>query len=323
MDHAHEWTDREIERLEKRMRREYAQAAREMRKKQEKALSRYAKELEAREKALDATREAKLAHEAWLRGQATGDARIQEMVEELSQAAHAANVRAAEIASGRLADVYAENANWAMFSVERAAGVRTSFSLVNRDAVERLMVANVKNDPIIPEVPDRMAVDKARDIAWNRRKFTSAVTQGIMQGEGPRGIVARTAEIFNSNGSAAMRAARTAVTGAQNAGRTASYRRANEMGLDVEREWVATQDDRTRDTHAELDGEVRKVGEAFSNGCRYPGDPSGDPGEVWNCRCTIAPVVDGRKAVSDYDSLPDDMTYDEWKRYVEGERWRT
>lgn len=88
------------------------------------------------------------------------------------------------------------------------------------------------------------------------------------------------------NMSASMRYARTMTTAAQNAGRMDSYKKAQDMGIDLERNWMATLDGRTRDSHRAIDGEHRPIGKAFSNGCRYPGDPEGEPGEVYNCRCT-------------------------------------
>ena len=59
------------------------------------------------------------------------------------------------------------------------------------------------------------------------------------------------------------------------------------MGIEIQKEWVCTHDDRTRPSHLELDGERRDLDEEFSNGLQYPGDPNGDPSEVYNCRCTL------------------------------------
>lgn len=52
------------------------------------------------------------------------------------------------------------------------------------------------------------------------------------------------------------------------------------------KQWDAALDSRTRDSHARLDGEIRELDEKFSNGLMFPGDPSGRPEEVINCRCT-------------------------------------
>ena len=61
------------------------------------------------------------------------------------------------------------------------------------------------------------------------------------------------------------------------------------------KEWMAVQDDRTRDDHADADGQVVKMDEAFDVGGEdldYPGDPDGSAENVINCRCTLLPVLD-------------------------------
>jgi uncharacterized protein with gpF-like domain len=56
-------------------------------------------------------------------------------------------------------------------------------------------------------------------------------------------------------------------------------------------EWLTARDDRVRDSHQELDGEVAAVGDRFSNGLLYPLDPAGPPEEIVNCRCVALPVA--------------------------------
>jgi SPP1 gp7 family putative phage head morphogenesis protein len=58
----------------------------------------------------------------------------------------------------------------------------------------------------------------------------------------------------------------------------------------VKHMWSATQDERTRDSHFYLNGEVRNVGEEFAKNLRFPGDPNAPAEEVINCRCTTVPV---------------------------------
>ncbi|MDO8614630.1 MAG: phage minor head protein, partial [Dehalococcoidia bacterium] len=59
----------------------------------------------------------------------------------------------------------------------------------------------------------------------------------------------------------------------------------------VVRVWRATQDERTRDTHAEMDGQERGLDEPFESPSgailMYPGDPAAPPAEVINCRCVL------------------------------------
>lgn len=314
-DQAHEWTDKEIARFERRARSEYRKAAMEMREKQEAFLADYGRRRDA---FMRAHREGKVSSEdvrKWRSREAALSARLSDMVDQLSASASAANARAMNAANGLVASVYAENIAWGAYEVERAAKVGTPFSLVSSEAVEHLIRSGVRNTPIIPEVPNRLAVNKARDIAWNRRKFTSAVTQGILQGESVPHIVRRTTSIYNSNMSAAFRAVRTACTSAQNAGRQASFERAEAMGIKLNKRWMATKDAHTRDSHKALDGQEVPTKEPFDSEhgpIDYPGDPAADPAEVWNCRCTMTSVQ-----VEDSSGLPRDasaasMGFAEW-----------
>ena len=64
----------------------------------------------------------------------------------------------------------------------------------------------------------------------------------------------------------------------------------NEVGVEYT-QWIAADDDRTRESHLEVDGEIIPLGGKYSNGLEYPGDTNG-PIEEWiNCRCSNAPFV--------------------------------
>ena len=65
-----------------------------------------------------------------------------------------------------------------------------------------------------------------------------------------------------------------------------AQQRAKGIGADVVKQWDATLDSRTRESHAAVDGEIREIDKPFSNGLMFPGDPSGAAAEVCNCRCT-------------------------------------
>lgn len=65
---------------------------------------------------------------------------------------------------------------------------------------------------------------------------------------------------------------------------------ASEKPYETTKRWIAVEDKRTRlaHTHAGVDGEVRDLDQAFSNGLQFPGDPSGPAAQVINCRCTMS-----------------------------------
>lgn len=313
MDRAHRWTDEQIEALERRMSREYGTAVREMRTKLDKFLAKYEEGLAKRTAKLDGTPEARKALEAWERDQAMDRRYLEGMVESLSRDATEATQRAMALVEDRLPSIYAENANWAAFEVDRAARLDTRFDLQDESTVRELMG---RGERLFE--PPRPNAAKVR--AWTEQKLTAAVTQGILQGESIPHIAQRMAEVYGSDRAAAVRAARTACTGAENAGRVSSYERAEEMGIEMRQEWMATLDERTRETHVLLDGERVEVGDPFvtANGdeLRFPGDPQGPPEEVYNCRCTLVAAIDGidQSAAARFDRLPDDMSYEDWKQ---------
>jgi hypothetical protein len=107
----------------------------------------------------------------------------------------------------------------------------------------------------------------------------------------------------------AIRAARTAVTAAENGGRTASYKLAADRGIELTREWIATKDARTRHSHGAADGQRVGVDEPFTVGgekLMFPGDASlGASGRnLYNCRCTIKAMVKGHERTRE--------TYEQW-----------
>jgi hypothetical protein len=60
--------------------------------------------------------------------------------------------------------------------------------------------------------------------------------------------------------------------------------------------WRTAHDNRVRDTHRAMDGQVKKQGQPFITGggalLLYPGDPSGPAEEVIGCRCFREPRID-------------------------------
>jgi HK97 family phage portal protein len=111
--------------------------------------------------------------------------------------------------------------------------------------------------------------------------------EGVRLGESVDKIAARVAEVFDTQRFRAYRIARTEVAESFNSGRFATMKEAG-----VERiEWLSARDDRVRDSHEEVDGEVIVLGDKFSNGLLYPLDPAGPPEEIVNCRCVSVPVA--------------------------------
>lgn len=316
-DYAHEQTDKMIERLEDELRREYSRAARETQQK----LNDYLKAFRQKDK----ERQAQVArgelsldeYKRWRQGQILMGKRWRAMQRTLSEDMHNVNDIAMSIVRGHLPEVYALNYNWGTFEVETKTMIDTSYVLYDRQTVERLFRENPELLPAAaPKSKTAQLLAANKDLRWNRQRIQSELLQGILQGEAISDIARRMQNVTNSNYKAAVRNARTMYTGAQNAGRVDSYKRAEKMGIEMEEQWVATLDSRTRDSHRLLDGKRIAVGGTFPNGCRFPGDPKGKPEEVYNCRCTLISNSKGLEHDLSGRSLAklDGKSYEEWKQ---------
>ena len=57
--------------------------------------------------------------------------------------------------------------------------------------------------------------------------------------------------------------------------------------------WIATGDNRTRESHQNVNGELVPLDKPFSHGLMYPGDPMGSANEIVNCRCAMTTEIIG------------------------------
>ena len=94
-------------------------------------------------------------------------------------------------------------------------------------------------------------------------------------------------QVFGTN---EARAATIAQTETAKAVGTAREIQMVEAGV-TEHQWVSNRDAAVRDSHRELDGEVRRIGEAFKPNLKRPNDPDGPASETINCRCVAKPIV--------------------------------
>ena len=91
----------------------------------------------------------------------------------------------------------------------------------------------------------------------------------------------------------ALRIARTEVVAASNQGAMAGARA---LDVPLQKYWIPTYDERTRDTHLPMEQQnPKEMDEAFMVGGVWPAECPGDPDlpaeEVINCRCTISFLV--------------------------------
>lgn len=311
MDSMHQATDKRIKMLENRLAKEYKQAEREMKRKAKEFMASFKKKDIAKKKLVDNGELTKFEWIEWRKRQLFMSDLMQKKTDIMTQQLMQTNLQATNIVNGQLAEVYAKHYNFAFYQLEKGLGINTSFTLYDANTVERLASKN-------PRLLPKKKLNTAKDAAWSKRKINNAIMQGVLQGEPLDDIAERLSKVAEMSWSAAVRTARTAMTGAQNAGRLDSLKRAEDMGIKVHKQWMATLDEHTRESHAEIDGESVPVDEPFSNGLMYPADPDGDPAEVYNCRCTmVGDLVDYNEEYERYDNIEgepiENMTYKEWE----------
>ena len=307
-------TEAELNRLEKKLTKVYTQASNEVQQKLDDYLKQFKiEEKEWRQKLNDGDI-TKAKFQKWYSNKVMNAERWAAMRDTLAEDLANVNVMANDLVRDSMLHTFAINHNYGTFEIEDGLSINTSYTLYNADTVANL----IKNDP---DILKRPSLDINLDKRWNKKLFQSQITQGILQGESIDNLAKRVAlGTTKQDKNAAIRNARTSTTCAQNAGRTQSYQRAVNMGIELYQVWLAALDSRTRSSHRHMDGEKVKVVKGkqvkFSNGLRYPADPDGRAEEVWNCRCTLVTSFDENEDFTDIKDRAnklDEQSYDEWK----------
>lgn len=323
-DAAHLQTDKELAKLEKRIAKIYKEAADDLQKTIDDYFAKFAKR-DAKQKArLDAGEITEQEYKQWRLAQMGRGERFKALQSRVAERYTEANETAVRYVNDATPGIYSLNRNYSAYTIEKVAG-NVGFDLWDEQTVKRLIVDNPE---LMPYYPPEKALNRGIDLAYGKRQISASVTSSILQGKSiPRIAKDLQTRMSEMNKSSAVRTARTAVTGAQNAGRMDSYVAAEKMGIKVRKEWLATIDGRTRHSHAMLDGKVVDKDKKFENGCMFPGDPNGPPWEVYNCRCALIAAVDGvdtsnaqrrvRNPETGKNELVSDMTYSEWAGWKE------
>ena len=286
-DKAHRLTDEKLEEMEKRLSAIYSRAEKEIQKTADEYFSKFAKQDEAKRKLLEQGKITEEEYTKWRKGKVMYGKRFTEMKEQCAKQLLNVNKTAIAYINGELPEVYALNYNAIESAVDGIGGY--SFTLADADTVRNLAVTDTSLLPY-------KEIDPAKDIPWNMKKINAETLQGILQGESMDKIAKRIMNVQEMNKTQAIRSARTIVTGAENKGRQDSYKRAEEDGIVMKREWIATNDSRTRHWHAELDGVEVDIDEPWVNEygeIMFPGDPAADPANTYNCRCSMSAKVIG------------------------------
>ena len=318
-DLAHAKTDEKLEEIEKRLSDIYSRAEKEIQKTIDDYFAKFAKR-DAKQKArLEAGEITEQEYKQWRLAQMGRGERFKALQKRVAERYTKANQTAVSYVNDATPGIYSLNRNYSAYTIEKVAG-NVGFDLWDEQTVKRLIVDNPE---LMPYYPPEKALNRGIDLAYGKRQISASVTSSILQGKSIPGIAKDLqTRMSDMNKSSAVRTARTAVTGAQNAGRMDSYVAAEKMGIKLKKSWLATIDGRTRHEHALLDGQTVDTDKPFKvDGYElmFPGDPSGPAHLTYNCRCTMIAEVEGADTSNakrrDRDGVIPDMTFKEWEKW--------
>lgn len=322
MDLGRKMTDSLLRKLEKRIQAEYTQAEKELREKMDDYFKRFRTKDAIKRSQLTRGVITEQEYKAWLTGQIAVGKQWQMMVDTVATDLQNRSKIAKSITNEYLPEVYSLSMNFATFDIEKKLKIDTSFTLYSREAVERIL----RDNPMLLPPPGKKMKNKistGQAIKWRKGQIQSVVTQSIIQGESIPNMATRISNtLCVADRKVAIRYARTAATGAENAGRIDAFHRMQSLGIPVKKTWLAVLDGRTRHAHRELDGVTVPTDKPFHNSLgkiMYPGDPEASGSNIWNCRCMLVSDIEGFE--TDWTNLSlrhtsklGDMSYAEWKK---------
>jgi len=206
-----------------------------------------------------------------------------------------------------------------VYELEMKSDTLLGFGGVNRRAIEQALAVSLTGLTL----NERLKKNE-REVVYRVRQELS---QSLVQGESYPTAAKRLRGVFEGDEVKAMRVAATELHRAQEEAADQTREKARER-VEFTEVWLATLDQRTRDTHQAMDGQ-EKGDDGFFDvagyAARFPGDPALPAKECINCRCTTVVEIPGRPVLSrrgrislDEDEVknnqlfPADMTYPQW-----------
>lgn len=171
--------------------------------------------------------------------------------------------------------------------------IKPYYSLAAKEgnaAAEELYSLGIDWNLISPQVLKWIKENGAKAVKninqTTRDLLSDTLKEGMEAGEGIPELKDRVKSVFDI--ASTSRAENIARTETHNANAEGNFETFKTGGV-KKKSWLTTTDGRERSWHDDMNGETVGIDEPFSNGMMYPGDPSGDPADVCNCRCVCIP----------------------------------
>ena len=327
-DTAHYQTDLKLEEMKKRLSAIYSRAEKTIQKK----MADYAKPIDEKSAELlqaykdaDTEDEKQKAKKAYIRfyRKVVKSKEFVSLSAAVADDLYKANVEASAYINSQTPYIYALNYNYINAEMEKDIDGFTPQEITDTEAEKYSGYT-------------QQTVDKKKDTAWNKDNLKKSVIAGSLLLLGASAIMKRSANsaVEKNRNSASMHNSGMG-TDAENKARLDGMHRAEDMGNSITKIWISTLDNRTRDAHADRDGEEIALDDEFAPGLSRPRDPNGALAEICNCRCSLkygvgqskgktrssrlGTVTGSYKKSSSFKGTTSEeianMTYEEWMKW--------
>ena len=283
-DKAHAKTDQKLEEMEKRLSAIYSRAGKTVQKK----MADYAKSIDEKSvellqayKDAETEGEKRKAKKAYIRfyRKVVKSKEFSSLSATIADDLYKANVEASEYINSQTPEIYALNYNYINAEMEK-----------DIDGFKPQEITEAEAEKYSGYT--QQTIDRKKDTAWNKDNLKKSVIAGSLLLLGAYAIMKRSANsAVDRNSNSASMHSEGMGTDAENKARLDGMYRASDIGVKVQKQWRATLDNRTRDSHRLLDGETIDLDATFDNGLKYPREPGGALSEICNCRCRLRYVT--------------------------------
>lgn len=177
VDQAHNETDLIIYEVEKRIKREFRQAAEEAKAKLRDYMKAFVKKEKTWRKRLESGEITEKEFNNWRYNQILGGKRWGELVEELTAVYQNARETAEVYTAEKLPAVYALNYDFTTYQIEKEAQIDTGYRLIDKKTIETILFDNVENikDEVIKETAKETVKKAAEETAKAREKIKNTL----------------------------------------------------------------------------------------------------------------------------------------------------
>lgn len=212
-------------------------------------------------------------------------------------------------------NAYIEKFLMSLYLYEMASQTSMQFDVPTASVINKAIEQPIEFIKLVP------TLQKYRDEVL--KKIRIHITQGIMSGEGYSKIAKALRDDIGMTKAQSQSVARTEAGRAMSQAGLDSALVAKDNGLDMKKRWLATKDNRTRDTHRHLDGKAIDIDDNFhSSGCvgqapkLFVGVASAK--ENIGCRCKLLYYFDEDELPTVMRTKDDGVipfvTYREWEK---------